>query len=172
MSITVGTDTYATLEEATAYITNNYVSSAEKRTAWEALAISDQEIHMRNATKRIDRCRFIGIRAEADQTLEFPRYILREGCRIYYDFDITTQTETVPDAVKYAQIEEALELATPGDDTDENQLLNGPVSAYTIGHLSETYGAKAARSTAAYNLYSKRAAQLLEPYTNGSFRIT
>lgn len=172
MSLTVGTDTYATLEEATTYIGKHYPSADAKRIAWEALDEADQEIYMRLATEKIDRCQFQGIKAQTAQTLEFPRFFYQDALPIVYEpEDLSTETSSVPDEVKHAEIEEAMELASPGEDTEEKQLRTGAVKSYRVGNLSEDYGSAAAKSTAAYNLNSSRAVALLQKYINGSYRI-
>jgi hypothetical protein len=172
MSLTVGTDTYATLEEATTYIGKHYPSAAAKRVAWEALDEADQEIYMRLATEKIDRCQFQGIKAQTSQALEFPRFFYQDALPIVYEpEDLSTETSTVPEDVKAAEVEEALELVSPGEDTDEKNLRTGAVKSYRIGNLSEDYGSSAAKSTAAYKLNSSRAVELLEKYINGSYRI-
>ena len=172
--LTVGTDTYATLAEATAYIESYYLCSESKRATWEALNENAQEIYLRRSAQEIDRCQFQGIKAATDQTMEFPRYVYRDPAGYYYEYDYTTETAVVPENVKRAQVEEALELASPSNDTTEKNIRVGSVKSYKIGNLSETYGndSTIAKQPAEYVINSKTAAKLLAQYTNGSFRIS
>ena len=73
LAITVGTDTYITLADADTYISNNYVTTSTEYITWDALTDANKEIYLKNATKKIDRGIYRGIKAVSTQTLEFPR---------------------------------------------------------------------------------------------------
>ena len=74
MSLSVGTDSYVTLEEANNIVASNLLSSDATRTAWNNASDSDREVALRKSCKAIDKLRdFVGKRKYKSQTLEFPR---------------------------------------------------------------------------------------------------
>lgn len=170
--LTIGTDTYISIADAAAYIEKHYISTAEKRTAWEAAEEEDKEILLRNAAVNIDKIPFPGVKYDEDQALQFPR-IRRTRPRPYDSaMDYLSTEGIVPDGIKYAQVEEAMELLTPGTGTELYEENRSNIKSYSIGHLSETYGKGSGAATAA-NLYihSLKAIDLINPYLFGSFAI-
>ena len=74
MSLSVGTDSYVTLNEANDLVTSYFLSSDTARIAWNNASDSDREVALRKSCKAIDKIRdFVGRRKYTRQTLEFPR---------------------------------------------------------------------------------------------------
>jgi hypothetical protein len=165
--MTVGTDTYVTLTEADEYIQTNYLDTDEKYTDWFELSPKHQEVYLVKATKLIDRQPFVGYKALATQTLEFPRilwteYRVDKSIRILSDRNWYEQKQ-VPQEVKDAQVEIAIEL-TQGE-SERVKMQRDGVKSFSLGRISETY-------TGSYNRFiSGAAAELLAPFTTKSFRI-
>lgn len=156
MSLTVGTDSYVTLEEANAYITTHY--TAAQTSMWTSLADSDREIYLRQACTRIDSQKFTGKKASPTQRLAFPRAIFSTATHQYI-----TQ-KNVPEAVKQAQVEEALSLVK--GIPKRLELQRQGVKSFRLGDLSEEYA-----GTANTTLTSETAKQLLRPFLLGGAPI-
>lgn len=171
MALTVGTDTYLTVEDATAYVTAHYPTTHERAIAWAALSDGDKEINLRRAAQIIDRQPFVGIKAVSNQAMAFPRAILTDYSRrdlpilnTHFDSDWLVQSET-PAEIGYAQTEIALVGATGAPKRLELQQQG--VTSFSLGKLSESYGG----GSGASRLLSYEAKELLAPYIAGSVRI-
>src|SRR6266542_3080243 len=91
MALTVGTDSYVTLTEAAEYFGRRLRS-----TAFDGADETTQEKALKHATLLLEAQPWAGDKTDADQTLAFPR-----------------DSDDVPQAIKDAQCELALELLTP-----------------------------------------------------------
>ena len=200
MTITVGTDTYITILEADAYIELRYTSTDAQRVAWEDLDDGDKEIHLRNSTAAIEQLKFPGQKNDPDQSLSFPRNIpgawpLRRNPGVLttstmYDPGIYSLLPTyaydpssinvwiiiddVPEDIKSAQAEEALEMASPGDDTQLYNIARNGLKSFSIsGGISESYRDAPSRSQNMPEtvLRSTKAQQMVILYTGGQFRV-
>jgi hypothetical protein len=181
MAITVGGNSYISIADADTYMTENYVSTSTELTTWNALTDGDKEIHLKNATKRIDRQIIRGIRAIDTQTLEFPRAILSKH---YYDDDNVTGVnvsrhsgyiveEEVTQRVKDAQVEEAMTLSVEGTSVNKRtKLQQQGVKSFRIDDLSETYGSGLSSSYNSTQFISNTAKELMKYYLAGSVAIT
>lgn len=197
MTITVATDTYITILEADAYIESTRISTDAQRVAWGALSDANKEIMLRNATYAIDRIRFTGKKNDPDQTLAFPRDIravspIRRNpgaTSTYYDptiysllpvypydpasINLWIINDDVPEEIKRAEAEEALELTSPSGDTAIYEAARGAVKSYRIGALAETFKDTPART--ANNpvtvLRSTKAQELVAIFFGGSYRV-
>lgn len=176
MTITVGTDTYVTIAEADAYIESFYPTTDTQRYDWIRLSDTDKEIHLRNATRAIERIRYPGVKLVSTQALAFPRELAisypprREQAPQNYPF--TWVEDDVPDAVKYAEIEEALELASPAAATKKHGKLTSGVKSYSIGHFSQVNVTKDTASNAPETaLKSVKAQEYIAPLAAGAFRV-
>lgn len=198
MTITVGTDTYITILEADAYLESTRLSADTQLVAWLALSDGDKEIMLRNAAYAIERIKFPGKKNDSDQTLSFPRDVpgvtpLRRNpgatTGTYYDeilysllptyvydpssINVWVINDSVPDEIKRAQAEEALELASPSDDTAIYEATRGAVKSYRIGALSETF--KDAPARTANNpmtvLKSTKAQEFVSVFFGGMYRV-
>lgn len=171
MALVVGTDTYISQSDATAYIEAHYASTSAQAVAWAALSSADKDAYLRKACVAIDRQVLVGIKSVADQVLEFPRALptecwsdfLPNGYQRYLGTNLYVQT-AVPDKVKYAQVEEALTLLVGV--SARIDLQRQGVKSFSLGNLSETYGNYDAASLDSYD-----AQQLLREYVARSVPV-
>lgn len=175
MSLTVGVDSYVTIEEATEYLSAHYPSTDERMQAWGELSESDREVFLRRACDSLNCLAYRGETFEALQPLAFPRYFYPDGVMSNRKLiaplaSVYPELEEVPREVKSAQIEEAFELACPSEDTEKSDALSGAVQSYTIGHLSETFR-QAGNGTVESALKSGKAQKLIRQYTEGAYEI-
>lgn len=180
MALTVGTDSYISVADATTYIASNYTSTSSVYTAWNALSAGDKEIYLRKATKKIDRQMLRGIKAIDSQVLEFPRAI--KSNERFYDEDVVGVSvsrynnyvveSSVSQLVKDAQVEEAVALNIDGGGLSNRQKLQRQgVKSFSLGDLSEEYGAGLSSSFNSTTLASLEAKELLKYYLAGTVRI-
>ena len=158
MAIEVGKDTYITAADSDTYVQSYFVSGDAKRAAWEALSETDKEVYLRNATARLELLKFSGRKSSVDQTLQFPRtnYISREW----------VEQDDVPEAIKNAQVEEALEMCCPSKDTKVQDFRRRGVRSASLGRLSESFDHRFAT-----NLNSLKAQDLVLPYLGGGYHV-
>lgn len=146
---------YVTAAEADTYVASHYISSDAARTRWEALSDGDKNVYLLQSVEALNQLPFHGKPYDITQENAFPRYP--------YD--------TVPNEVKYAQIENAVKLsdATSADDSVlyEKLMLYG-IKSYSIGNLSETLGGV---GTVYPGVVSFKALKLLQKYLTGGYRI-
>ena len=174
MGLTMGVDTYVTIEESDVYIAEHYLSTDEQRKAWEA-AGDDKEIALRRACAALDSLTFRGVKFAFPQPLAFPRYFgenyaMIDGVLYAPEVDRYPELRAVPQAIKAAQIEEALEMVSPTVATENKDIRNNPVQSYSIGHLSETFETASVGSLQSV-LASVRAQALIRPYTGGGYEV-
>ena len=181
MPITVGTDTYVTIADADAYLALHYVSTDAQLLAWSILSDTDKEIYLRNATQAIDKMPYPGIKSVSTQALAFPRekvpsFPPRRDYPMYYSYfsDYWFVNQDVPDEVKFAQIEEALELASPGVASGiKNRTLDG-IQSFREGDYQETRisggGISGVSLVVRQSFSSIKAQQLIGNFTGGSVR--
>jgi hypothetical protein len=157
-------DAYVTLAELTTYF-----SGDDRATAFLALTDLQKTSYLNRATKAIDSVPVRGTKYDlnitdgaADQARAFPRIIDGE----ILDYDSATGTALVPPDVKYACMEEALELYRNG--TGGRRLLQEQgVQSFSIGgKLSETFIAGAVTT----GLQSAKARQYLRRYMGVAIR--
>ena len=173
--LTVGVDSYVTVEQATEYIQANYPSTDTRATAWGELSENDQEVYLRRACEALSLLNYRGMTFTALQELPFPRYFYPDGVMAYTELIaplsyIYPELAEVPQDIMNAQIEEAFERACPSDDTQKSKIRNGVVDSVTIGHFSEHYNLAEAGTVEAV-LRSGRAQKLVMPYVGGAFDV-
>jgi hypothetical protein len=163
MALTVGTDTYIGVADATTYVGQYYIATDAEFVAWAAAGAAGQEVLLRRACRTVDQQRYAGVKAVQSQILEFPRAIRTDAAQtdrlesnLLFDGAWVVQTE-VPAAVKHAQVEEALALVVGVP--NRIKLQRQGVKSFSLGSLSETYGSKPA-----LRLLSHQARELLRPY--------
>ena len=174
MGLTVGVNTYVTIDEADAYIAECYLLADEQRKAWEA-AGGDKEVALRRACAALDSLTYQGVKFAFPQPLAFPRYFgenyaMIDGVLYAPEVDRYPELREVPKAIKAAQIEEALEMVSPTVATENKDIRNNPVQSYSIGHLSETFETALAGSLQSA-LASVRAQALIRPYIGGGYEV-
>lgn len=173
MALVVLVDTYIASAACSTYLTAHYASTDAKLIAWDALLDGDKDIYLRQAAEIIDAQPLQGFKALTTQTMEFPRTLFTDVNYLAYVNSALLNQEGwyiqpgVPDVVKYAQCELALELAqgTSSQVAQRAELQRQGVRSYSIGKLSETF------SGASGGVVSYKARQYLQPYTGGGFRI-
>lgn len=127
-----GTDTYATLAEADAYMSTRLGASA-----WDSASEADKLRALRGAFRRMERLPYEGTPAEAAQTAKWPR----EGIRDQHGEELPT--DEYPCFLIEAQTEEALYLLQTqaqalGDSTREQLQAQG-VTRIKMGDVEEQY---------------------------------
>lgn len=178
MALTVSIDTYVTIDEADELIRQRFTSTNAQRVAWLQLSTEDKEIMLRNAASEINNVAFSGIKKTPSQALAFPRCFRSQFAdqvlwdKKHINGGIWSCQIDTPETVKAAQIFEAVELASPGPDTERFNVYNGVVTNMSITGLSESYVVTSPSSTAALAnaLRSTQAQQLLSRYV-GRYRV-
>lgn len=151
---------YVTVQDADTYISSHYLSTDEVVATWNALSESDKAVLLTKAFQIIELLPFTGRKAAPGQSCAFPRW----------------PDKTVPDRIKWAQIELALNKSDASNNEDakyyERLWLYG-VDSYTIGNLSEktSTGSYTIGGAQATGVTSAEAERLLQPYLGGGYRI-
>ena len=164
--MTVGTDTYVTLEDADAYIEARYSGADAER--WAALEEIQREALLLSACEEIEALPLIGRKLYINQTLAFPRWPSDDYVPDFRTVGVLVGT--VPQKVINAQCELALWLsdtAKTADSATRASLQAQGVKSFSIGDLSESYSAGASAVPAP--LLCPKCRTLLKPYTEGSF---
>lgn len=156
---------YVTVEEADTYIESRYVTTNVDRVRWEALEDSDRGVYLLQSVEAIDVLPFHGKKyLEEVQVLSFPRVV-------GYDYLYLASTPTIPDVVKYAQIENALSLSCEIDNSQYNEMRLQGVQSYSIGNLSESLRDMGSSNITYDGIASIKALKLLKPYLLGGYTI-
>lgn len=100
--LTVGIDTYLTIEEANNYVVDNYPEYDDLAVIWGVLSDRNKESYLRYSLGQIESLVLQGVPLKIGQPLQFPRK------RCYKE--ATFNNPIIPDEVKEAQIENALAL--------------------------------------------------------------
>lgn len=151
---------YVTLQEADDYVRTHFTSMDTLRQSWEELTNEDRVILLTKSFQNIELLPFPGKKACPGQPNAFPRWPCKE----------------VPNAIKWAQIENAVAKSDTSNEEDVKyyeRLWTYGVQSYSIGNLSEsvssgTYGLHGAQAT---GIVSANAERLLAPYLGGGYRI-
>ena len=146
MPLEVGTNSYVSIAEATAYLSERLYADA-----WTAADAATHEKALIMAARVIDRQVLAGIKADSAQVMQFPR----------------GSDTSVPQAVKHAQVEEALALLDRGNSKRRKMQQEG-VTSFSIGSLMESFNGAYGR---AVPLVSQEARELLRPYLAGTVDI-
>ena len=151
---------YVTLEKANEYVRTHYLSTDTLRLSWEELSDEDRTVLLTKSFQTIELLPFTGRKLNPDQSTVFPRWPCKE----------------VPEAIKWAQIENALAKSDASNEEDAKyyeKLWTYGVESYSIGNLSEsvsagTYGLRGAQSTGVTSAIAER---LLRPFLGGGYRM-
>jgi len=160
--LTLGDDTYITVEQADEYVEMEYPDPDPAGAAWRALSVGEKEYALRKACFRLDALPFTGRASTSSQKLMWPR-----------DGDTS-----VPLAIPAAQMEIALLRFKPNTDTDtgsqdaalRRQLQAQGVKSFSIGDLSESYVAGESLQTQHTFLADEKIAALLSRYLSGGYQ--
>lgn len=148
---------YVTLLEADEYVTTHFVSTDTLRTSWESLTDADRAVLLLKSFEAMEMLPFTGCKSERGQIAAFPRFPLK----------------IVPEAVKSAQVENAIALSD-GDAVEDagfyEKLWQFGVESYGIGNLSESTS-NGNWGHGSQKLVSVQAVKLLQPYLNGGYCI-
>lgn len=165
--ITVGTNSYISVAAATSYFDERLYS-----TSWTSAEAADKIKALIMATKKIDRQKIRGLKANSDQTLEFPRALYAHGesfeapivgMRHHYGPGWVVEDEVSQDVLD-ATCEEAIALLAGGAKANQRAELQAQgVKSFSIGKLSETYQT----GVSGERLLSLEAKQLLQRYLSG-----
>lgn len=177
--IEVNVDTYVTVEEADEYVGKYYLATDDKNLAWTALTIEQKEVALRNSAMAIDSIIYPGRKKSSDQEMEFPR-CYKNGYYFPLNWYETYTKEggswhcmvDVPDKVKFAQVEESLELVCRSADSDNYDAVNGAVKSYSTTGLKEEYAVDMVGINGVKNaLRSSRARRWVGKYAGGGFDV-
>ena len=149
---------YVTIAEADAYIAAHYLPTDPLRVAWESLIDEYKQVLLTRSYDAIEMLPLRGRKASCGQQTAFPRW----------------PDTAVPECVKSAQIENALELGNPSEEAEEYMRMRQlGVTEYKIGNLSEKLGGGSADSNLMLSsgIVSFKAMQLLRPFLSGPFNI-
>ena len=159
MSITVGTDSYITVAEATT-ILEDYFDTDN----WTGATTANQEKALKQATRNIDSQNLRGGKVE-EQALAFPR-------SIYFDYD-GDEYGVTPEAVKKAQALEALTILDERANPDQSAILQSKgIVSQSVEGTSVTYDSELVRRKVNNNknqLLSTEAKSLLSKYIQRTF---
>ena len=178
--IEINIDTYVNVAEADEYVRKYYLETDEKNAAWAEMTEAQKETALRKAAMAIDSVIYPGRKKDSDQEMEFPR-CYKNGYYFPLSWYETYTKEggawhcmaEVPEKIKHAQVEEALEMACPTGDSQDFEAFNGSVRSFSIGGLKENYGAGygASVNTVKTALRSKRAQRWMSRYAGGGFDV-
>jgi hypothetical protein len=169
VTVTVGENSYITVTDADVYFNERLFPDA-----WLSATVDQKAQSLIMATKKIDRQYIRGIKADLEQTLEFPRsiYSNSRGINPFYN-PLKTSIQTTPgwiteteasQEVKDATCEEAIAILQAGASAQKRiQLQQQGVKSFSLGNLSETFTG----GVTGQKLLSIEATQLLQPYLSG-----
>ena len=176
--LTVGVDSYVTLEEAEQLAMLSFISSDTAYEKWRSLSDSDKEVLLRNSCSAIDSLNFDGRRQKLGQILEFPRVntsVSGIGYRLFigqlYDNGLYSGNSTGGlSAAQKAQVINAVYAGYYNDETTE--LIGVSIQGLTskkAGPIAESYN-RDRRDTedALIGIYTKKVDSLLKPWLNDS----
>lgn len=126
-------ETYLTLVELEAVLTEMFTSSELASYGWDTLSDADKTVYLNRATIKIESLYYRGIKASSDQTLKFPRII--DGVDV-----------GVPDGVNQALA--YLTMAENPDFSSDNRtnLQAQGIKSIKVEGSSETYSDSAMKS--------------------------
>jgi hypothetical protein len=186
MALTVGVDSYVTIEEADAIIAQTYVHDDAYRVKWASLTAEDKEALLRASTAAIDALKFVGTKRDWGQKLQFPRIAMTsfigvrygsDGLRPtnqYYDtgiWDSDAWTDGGMAAVKKATADNALVAASIGQEV-RSSVVNAikGLKSKSVGPISESYDNNGQETRAAKRgIYSQQVYAYLNCWLSDSY---
>lgn len=112
--LTIGQDTYCSVDEADEYIAKTYTKYAPLRVIWSVLDDEEKAMYLRTSLAEIESLPFTGAKYDSAQALSFPRrphaYSAALGA-LPCVIRLTSQDYSkIPQAVKAAQVENTLAI--------------------------------------------------------------
>lgn len=145
--LTVGTDSYITVDEA-----DKYLKCIDSSEVWFNLDEDKKEFNLRRAAWNIDALPLNSYKSSIYQDMQFPRGLEKE----------------IPEQVKLAQALEALALSDV-QSAQRRQLRTDGITSVTLGSASESYSGSIGRAD--ISLISNEACKLLRRWLKGSVAI-
>lgn len=156
--LTVGTDSYISLEYADRYIGERFSEGNSGRSRWETLEEEKREGLLKAACRELEQIKWHGKAINRDQPLSFPRFPYQDR----------TETEA-PERIKNAQAELALWLSDEqglDDIRQREQIRLQGIKSVSLGSLSMSFSESSGIGLA---LVCPAAVRLLAPYINGGY---
>ena len=158
--LTVGTDSYITVEYADRYIAEHYLPENSEQKRWSDLGTEEKEIRLRLACEELEQLPWQGAAIAKDQPLAFPRA----------PYQTYTATEA-PTKIKNAQVELALwrsDDQAQADAAQREQLKLEGVQSVSLGSLSMSFSGDGANASASA-LTCPKVRRLVTPYIRGGY---
>lgn len=183
--LTVGLDSYVTLEEAENLASSALLSNDKAFQKWNETSNSDKEVLLRNSCRDINALKFDGRRKNLSQKLEFPR-VNASACGIGYRLFISQLEDNGLysgggddgglEMVRQAQVINAVYAGYFNDLTTDTMGLNiQGITSKKAGPISETYNRTSSGSfrgssnkNALLGIYTDKVFSLLAPWLNDS----
>lgn len=151
---------YVTLQEADDYVAAHYLPADALWQSWNELFDEERAILLTKSFQVLELLPFAGRKFDPKQPNAFPRWPQQE----------------VPEAIKWAQIENALAKSDTSNAEDAKfyeRLWMYGVESYSIGNLSErtSTGSYSVNGAQATGVTSAIADRLLRPYLGGGYRM-
>lgn len=122
--LSIGRDSFVTLEEANSIINELYLDDEEEKVIWSKLSDSNKEVLLRRGTIALNKFNYIGHRDVNSNPLKFPRYI--NGVNVIpYDIKKATVIQSL-----YSQVVKGSEY---------HRLRKNGVSSMTVGPSSISF---------------------------------
>lgn len=157
MFMTVGTDSYVSLDDANAYVKD--YRNAVVNEAWDSKSDEDKTRYLTDACSELEGLPFVGAKKDSQQALSFPRW----------------PASTVPPQIGAAQIEIALLSLIPdtraGEASQRAALQRQGVTSFSLGDLSESYGGVNPLFEEYPFMASERVYRLLKRFLSGGYAI-
>lgn len=167
-------DPFEAISYATVAYADEYFSYDLHASKWFDTEIAIKEKALVTATRQIDTLNFIGIQADPEQTLAFPRITARvrqltDHQLITYGEQIKQLKATIPVDIKRAACEQALYLLQKQESSfDFEDLQAQNVTSYTVGDVSVSFNT--AKTNTLVSL-TNRAQQLVAPFIKRYTRL-
>ena len=173
--LTVGVDSYISLEDAEAHVTSMYTKGNKLYDSWMALSDEDKEAWLRRSTRALDRLKYQGEKKNYSQRLQFPRthrnytggFGWAWAVSPYYDNQhIAVSDQGFDDGGMGAIAEATIENAIYG------VVLDKSMSAINVANISGLTSRKAGPITETYNRGSATSSNALKDiYTDKVYSI-
>lgn len=186
--LTVGVDSYVSLEEAEKIAHEQHISTDKALVVWDSLSDSDKEVLLRTSCKSIDNLKFNGRRRNYSQVLEFPRdsnYPSGIGFRLYISHFIDNGlysgaggSDGGLSQVKIAQVINAVMGSLYNNlVVDTVGIKIQGLTSKRAGPIAESYNissngrgsASSSSDSALTGIYSNKVYSLLNPWLSGSY---